>query len=65
MKCTLCEDCGWVCESHPDRPWQGEHACGCGAAGTPCAWCNRVSEGETPRMPEGFKTEFDKDGWRN
>jgi hypothetical protein len=27
MKCTLCEDCGWVSESHPDRPWNGEHAC--------------------------------------
>jgi DNA invertase Pin-like site-specific DNA recombinase len=33
MKCSLCEDCGWVCESHPDRPWEGEHACTCGAAG--------------------------------
>src|SRR6202790_4220431 len=20
MKCSLCEDCGWVCEAHPDRP---------------------------------------------
>jgi len=27
-----CEDCGWVCESHPDRPWEGEHACTCGGA---------------------------------
>jgi hypothetical protein len=63
MKCTLCEDCGWVCGSHPDRPWQGEHACNCGAPGMPCAWC--PAEGETPRIPEGFKTEFDKDGWRH
>jgi len=22
-----------VCESHPDRPWEGEHACTCGGAG--------------------------------
>ena len=40
MKCSLCEDCGWVCETHPDRPWEGEHACTCGAAGAPCPRCN-------------------------
>jgi hypothetical protein len=40
IKCSLCEDCGWVCESHPARPWEGEHACTCGAAGAPCPWCN-------------------------
>lgn len=27
MKCLLCEDTGWVCENHPDQPWQGPHAC--------------------------------------
>jgi hypothetical protein len=32
MKCSLYEDCGWVCESHPDRPWQGKHVCTCGGA---------------------------------
>ncbi len=21
----VCEDCGWVCEDHPNRPWEGEH----------------------------------------
>jgi hypothetical protein len=65
MKCTLYEDCGWICEAHPDRPWHGEDACDCGPPGMPCAWCNRASEGQAPRMPEGLKTEFDKDGWRN
>jgi hypothetical protein len=30
MKCALCEDCGWVCESHPDQPWEGKDACTCG-----------------------------------
>jgi hypothetical protein len=35
MNCLLCEDCGWVCEGHPDRPWEGEHACNCGSAGMP------------------------------
>jgi hypothetical protein len=33
MKCALCEDTGWVCENHPDTPWNGEHARSCGSAG--------------------------------
>jgi hypothetical protein len=65
MRCTLCEDCGWVCESDPGHLWQGEHACDCGEAGMPCLWRNRTEEGETPRVPKGFKAEFDKDGRRN
>jgi hypothetical protein len=65
VKCPQCEGCGWVCEEHPGRPWQGDHACSCGAPGMPCPRCNAPNEGETPRMPEGFQTDFDKDGWRN
>jgi hypothetical protein len=65
MKCLVCEDIGWVCEAHPERPWEGPHGCGCGAAGAPCPWCNEPAEGETPRMAEGFKTVVDKDGWRH
>ncbi len=46
---------GWVCENHPDRPWQGPRACPCGAAGAPCPDCNTTddtSEGiEEPRLP--------------
>jgi hypothetical protein len=38
--CTNCDDTGWVCEGHLDRPWKGASdradACDCGA-GTPCA----------------------------
>jgi hypothetical protein len=33
MKCSLCEDSGWVCETHPDRPW--DHAETCRGAGAP------------------------------
>jgi hypothetical protein len=40
MTCGLCEDTGWVCENHPEEPWDGDHACGCGAAGMPCVRCN-------------------------
>jgi hypothetical protein len=52
--CWQCDGSGWVCESHPERPWEGERACGCGAAGMPCTICN-PSDGLTPpRMPAGF-----------
>ena len=42
MACPRCDHTGWVCETHPDRPWgavsAGATACGCGG-GTlcPCA----------------------------
>ena len=65
LKCAICEDCGWVCELHTDTPWEGEHACPCGAAGAPCPACNAVEDGQAPRMPAGFKTDVDKDGWRH
>jgi hypothetical protein len=54
MKCALCEDCGWVCENHPRRPWGGAHACECGGAGMPCPECN---SGEPPRLPTVFIDE--------
>jgi hypothetical protein len=65
MKCWLCEDCGWVCETHPDKPWEGEEACTCGGAGAPCPECNMPKKGEFLRMPEGFRTDFDKKGSRH
>ncbi len=65
MKRSLCEDCGWVCETHPGRPWEGEHACTCGGAGAPCPWCNVPDKDGAPRLPDGFRTEFDKKGWRH
>jgi hypothetical protein len=34
--CTLCQDIGWVCETHSGKPWSGPNACPCGAAGAPC-----------------------------
>jgi hypothetical protein len=65
MKCLLCEDCGWVCENHPDRPFEGEHACTCSGAGAPCSNCNPTSESNAPRRPDGFKTDADKKRWRH
>src|SRR5258705_12066602 len=64
MKCLLCDGCGWVCENHPDKPWEGEHACPCGGAGMPCRHCNMRGGDEDPRPPEGFRTDADKKGRR-
>jgi hypothetical protein len=64
IKCTLCQDVGWVCEEHPGRPWAGAKACGCGAAGMPCSLCNAPDDGGAPRMPDGFEIDDDKnEGW--
>jgi hypothetical protein len=65
VKCSLCQDCGWVCENHPDQPWEGKDACTCGGAGAPCPRCNVPEKGKTARLPENFPTEFDKKGWRH
>jgi galactose mutarotase-like enzyme len=45
------------CENHPDRPWQGPQACECVGAGMLCPRCNKVNDGEAPRMLPGFETE--------
>jgi hypothetical protein len=37
--CSICrgsKEPGWVCEDHPDRPWEHD---GCEGAGAPCG-CN-------------------------
>jgi hypothetical protein len=51
-----------VCDTHPKRTWEGENACGCGAAGAPCPICNKD---DPPRMPEGFEVDTDKNGTRH
>jgi len=60
MKCMVCEDVGWVCENHPDQPWDGPDACTCGGAGAPCHACNRPAAGDIPRMPRGFRIAVGK-----
>jgi hypothetical protein len=42
--CKRCDGCRWVCEAHPDRPWEGPNACGCGAPGAPCPACNKPDD---------------------
>jgi hypothetical protein len=62
MTCQRCHGSLWVCEEHPWRPWEGENACDCGAAGMPCPICNTA---EPPQMPDGFKADLDEDGSRH
>jgi len=50
-RCQFCDNTGWVCENHPDKP-SGDFsdrsdACQCGA-GAPCPHCN--SSGNPPDM---------------
>jgi len=33
--------------------------------GAPCGRCNKSDDGEWPRLPDGFETEVDTDGWRH
>jgi hypothetical protein len=51
-----------------DKPWGGasDHpsACDCGA-GAPCPECNPCDRDHPPKMPEGYRTILDKDGWRH
>jgi hypothetical protein len=60
--CARCENCRWVCENHPDRPWEGKRACQCGA-GAPCPICNTPREDSVPEMPEGFKADIANKDW--
>ena len=61
MKCAACEDIGWVCENHHDKPSRpGPRGCECGA-GMPCLACNQPKEGERPRMPADLIPRIDRD----
>jgi len=57
MKCARCQDTYWVCEAHDNRPWDGEYACDCGAAGMPCPSCNPSDKDQPPRPPRGFQRD--------
>jgi hypothetical protein len=58
--CAHCDNCRWVCEEHPDKPWLGVRACTCGNAGAPCQICNTSDEFGVPKMPEGFRPLAEK-----
>lgn len=52
MDCSTCNGELWVCEEHPDHPWQDGDGC-CGAPGIPCK-CNHKE-----LMPPGTEILWD------
>ena len=69
-ECRICKGARWVCEDHPDKPWDGAsdapEACHCRGAGVPCLACNPSDREHPPEMPEGYKSLIDsRDGWTN
>jgi hypothetical protein len=50
--CPLCHGLQWVCEAHPDHPWDGK--C-CDGAGDPCPRCNALTQGARPALPGGYE----------
>jgi hypothetical protein len=53
--CSRCNNTGWVCEDHTDRPWDAQRPCG--GAGMPCPSCNVSNEDNPPRLPSGFQPD--------
>lgn len=45
-ECPICFGLGWVCENHPDRAWDRDIGCECGA-GMPCE-CQQANGLEQP-----------------
>ncbi|MGX1106567.1 hypothetical protein AB7M47_004950 [Bradyrhizobium elkanii] len=58
-RCSCCDDTRWVCEAHPDQPYEGPHACMCGCtAGMPCPVCCKPDgRGVLPPVPDGFEPD--------
>lgn len=50
-RCPTCLGLGWVCENHPDLPWDIEIGCVCGA-GMPCE-CNDSDPPDTSKLIVG------------
>ena len=65
-ECSNCDRTGWVCETHPDRPFKmfskRADACECRGAGVPCPVCNT---GEPTYVPPEFKAMLDDTGPRH
>jgi uncharacterized protein YbaR (Trm112 family) len=50
--CVVCRGERWVCENHPDKPWNAS-GCECGA-GAPCPGCNAKKPRKVPALPIDF-----------
>lgn len=62
-----CAGTGWVCENHPDKPWEGLMPDGfetcCGGLGAPCEKCNPCDYDNPPQktgMVEIYATVEDE-----
>ena len=53
--CKVCKGDGWVCENHPDVPWNGGTQQCCGGAGMPCE-CNPAGD-----WPPGSTIVWDRE----
>lgn len=56
--CPKCRGIGWVCENHPEMPWDDAIGCTCGA-GTPCP-CNSAEGHEEPDTSQVIINESEK-----
>jgi hypothetical protein len=60
MACPHCHDTGWVCEDHPDRPFNHLDPTmpdgRCGGAGMPCLDYRCKIPKNPPPMPPGWKS---------
>lgn len=62
--CIGCLDSGYVCEDHPDKPWEGIHGpvdghARHGGIGMPCpACCSPVSADGTQPVTEAFVPDW-------
>jgi hypothetical protein len=41
--CPICAGLGWVCENHPNKAWDRDTGCECGA-GMPCERANGLEQ---------------------
>jgi hypothetical protein len=57
IHCKNCDNTGWVCEAHENKPWEGPLACGCGEPGAPCPVCNCL-EPSIDNRPDISRTGF-------
>lgn len=60
--CPRCDNTRWICENHLGKPFAGEWACNCGAAGMPCPDCNKIDPSDpadVPAMSKHFKPGLD------
>ena len=54
--CPICRGIGWVCENHPEKPWDPELGCVCGA-GAPCK-CNETDGVDEPDVSQVIGEEI-------